>query len=102
MDSPARAIVTACLSHRLANAGLPAVELLDHSMHGRQVRADDFDCDAIQPPARFTILIALRFDGAGARGWERMHLADAVEQAATLTRWASEVWPQFLRLYGLD
>jgi len=74
MDSPARAIVTACLSHRLANVGLPAVELLDHAMHGRQVRAEDFDRDAI-PPARFAILIALAFEGAGARGWERMRVA---------------------------
>lgn len=99
MDTEARAIIAACLKHRLAGAA--ALDALDHAMRGCQVGADDFGRDAI-PPASFALVVAWALDGARAREWERMHLADPVERAAMLTRWAREVWPQFLSRYGLD
>ncbi len=101
MDPAARAIVAEALKHRLANAGRPALESLDHAMHRRRVGVVDFGRDVI-PPSSFALLIALAFDGGRAREWERMHLVDRVAQAALLTVWAREVWPQFLARYGVE
>ena len=95
-----RNVVAGCLRHRILNPAVPPIESLDLAMGGQTVSAHDLGRDAI-PPAPFALVIAAAFDSEHLAEWRQMFAADHASMAVLLSRWAREVWPQFLDRYGV-
>ena len=97
------AIVADAIALRRSHPAVPALDVLELVMRGRQAVPADFGPDGL-PPADFALLVAEAFDRgmvpAEWRAWTA-HDADAQLRAGLLVVWRADVWPLFVARFGL-
>jgi hypothetical protein len=97
------AIVSDALALRRSHPAVPALDVLELAMKGRQAVPADFGPDGL-PPAEFALLVAESFDRAMVpaewRAWTA-HDADAQLRDGLLAVWRADVWPRFVAHFGL-
>ena len=101
--APAVEVAVNALLLRKSRPDLPALEVLDHAMHGRYGRRIDFG-DLATPPTPFAMLVVDALDGGMPLcDWEGLWRCDweGKVRPFLLKVWAEEVWPKFLVRYSL-
>jgi len=99
----ARQLASETLALRRKHEHASALDVLDLVMKDRCQQLPDFG-DLALPPAPFALVVAEALDpGMSVDEWALMtgFRADSTLRQAMLDIWATEVWPKFMRRYGL-
>lgn len=96
-------IIAQALALKLSHGHVTALDILDLVMRSAAGAKLEF-VGRVQPPEEFALLVAEAFDrGMSVQEWRDWTgpLADPRMREMLLVIWHDEVWPEFLRRYGL-